>query len=195
MASHRGQFINQFENSERLGAVIARAIANQVNKDIGASDSDQVETWLLVSLVTNMNGFDTTIAVTNPDMTFLGRSSNDGACTFFYFGGYPGGSPPTGLEALESTVPRNTRPKFGDGVSPIAQRSQLLVVGGQLFCTLSSGGNLGMAATPGFQGYLMIRCEFPNARAVVFVSDTGAQKIGSLYHAEVMTSDLVTKTS
>ncbi len=186
VANHTGQFIDDFANAEQLAAAVVKAIANQVHKEIGASDSDQVDTWLLISYVCNQIGFDTGIAVTNPDMTFFGRKSNDGACTFFYFGEYVGGSPPVGLEALESTVPQNTRPKFGDGLSPIAQRSQLLAVGRQLLFTLSSGGNLGMAATPGFQGYLLIRCEFPNARAVAFLSDVGAQKIGSLYHAEVI---------
>ena len=54
------------------------------------------------------------------------------------------------------------------------------------FVTPSIGGNLEMAPTLGFQGYLLIRCEFPNARVVAFLSDVAAQKIGPLYHAEVI---------
>lgn len=127
----------------------------------------------------------------NPDLTFFGNSSKDGACTFFYFGEYEGGSTPVGLKALEANIPPNTKPKFGNGLSPVAQRSQLVAVGKHLVFTLSSGGNLGMADTPGFQGYLLIKCEFPNARGIAFISDVGAQKIGFTCHAEVLTDDLI----
>ena len=190
VAGHTGHFIGEFANADRLESALARAIANQVIKDIDGVTSSKDDTWLLIPHVTNQIGFDTGISVINPDLTFFGHASKDGACTFFYFGGYTGGVTPAGLEALGSNIPTNIKPRFAPGLSPIVQRSQLLAVGGSLIFTLSSGGNLGVTATPGFQGYLLIRCEFPNARGIALISDVGAQKIAVSCNAEVLTDEL-----
>ena len=57
VANHTGHFIEDFANSDRLGTALARAIANQVIKDIDGGGSDQKDTWLMVAFVTNQVGF------------------------------------------------------------------------------------------------------------------------------------------
>ena len=186
IAQHTGHFIAEFDNSDRLGAAVAKAIANQVIKDTRVSASDEEDTWLLVPFVTNQLGMDTGLAVTNPDLTVLGLSSKAGACTIFYFGYFgPSTIPPIPSDVLNSINPPNISPMYSGGLMPVAQRSQPVPVGEQLGFTLSSGGVIGMAATPGFQGYLLIRCEFPNGRAVVSISPFG-EAGGSIYLAEVI---------
>jgi hypothetical protein len=44
--------------------------------------------------------------------------------------------------------------------------------------TLSGGGNFGVAATPGFQGYVIARCAFPFEHG--FVSISGAPVLPSV---------------
>jgi hypothetical protein len=45
--------------------------------------------------------------------------------------------------------------------------------GRQLLAVLSSGGNYGIAATPGFQGYMIAQCAFQYAHGFAFISDVG----------------------
>ncbi len=49
--------------------------------------------------------------------------------------------------------------------------------------TLSSGGDHGIAATPGFQGYIIAQMEFQWCHGFAFLSDVGAQKLAEGYLA------------
>ena len=52
--------------------------------------------------------------------------------------------------------------------------------------TLSSGGNYGVAATPGFQGYVIAQCNFQYGHGFAFISDVGANRVSEAYLALIM---------
>src|SRR5262249_12022516 len=99
-------------------------------------------TPLLFSDVTNWNGNDTNITISNTSQDPFGTSQAAGTCTISYFG----------------TV-------GAAGSSPAQQTSGLIQPGTQLSFTLSQGNpGQGIAATPGFHGYVIAGCGFPLAR-------------------------------
>lgn len=59
------------------------------------------------------------------------------------------------------------------GLKPVVQESAVVPPSYQLTFVLTTDGNYRVTATPGFQGYLLIHCRFPNARAVAFFSKQG----------------------
>lgn len=103
-------------------------------------------------------------------LSLLGFQSRAGKSTLYYVGETSGQYQGSGDGRTES----EGSPSHG-GLTPIVQESAPILPARQLTFTLSTGGNLGIAATPGFQGYLLIRCGFPNARGVAFVSRQGEQ--------------------
>jgi hypothetical protein len=115
---------------------------------------------LLFPFVTNQAGFDTGIAIANTSLDVYGTSTQAGIVTLSYFGNTTGG-----------------------GAAPAAQKSQVVTAGSELVFTLSNGGNLGIAATPGFQGYLIAQANFQWCHAFAFISDLGAQKLAEGYLA------------
>jgi hypothetical protein len=116
---------------------------------------------LLFPFVTNQAGFDTGIAIANTsEDTLNGVIPQQGTVTLTYYGGTTGG-----------------------GAAPATQVSQTVAAGSELVFTLSNGGNLGIAATPGFQGYIIARANFQWCHAFAFISDLGAQKLAEGYLA------------
>jgi hypothetical protein len=136
------------------------------------------QTTLLFPFVTARGGFDTGIAISN---TTLDNSKD-----------LPGGT---------DKWPFETKAQAGfcklmyvgdkeDGTSlakPI-QTSGVLAAGKQLVYTLFGGGS-GIDATPGFQGYIIARCDFDLAHGFAFISDLGAQKLAMGYLALVLTKN------
>jgi hypothetical protein len=106
-------------------------------------------TNLLFPFVTNQGGFDSGIAISNTTRDDKGTVAQAGACTIYYFGSTTGG-----------------------GAAPPQQTSNIVPAGGQLVFTLS-GGNAAqtIAATPGFQGYMMALCQFQYAHGFAFITD------------------------
>ena len=102
--------------------------------------------------MTNQAGFDTGIAISNTSRDPFANQNTRlqaGTCTLNYYGGTTGG-----------------------GAAPAAQTTNAAVeAGAQLLFVLSSGGNLGVAATPGFQGYIIAQCRFQYAHGFAFVTD------------------------
>jgi hypothetical protein len=115
---------------------------------------------LLFPFITNQAGFDTGIAIANTSLDPFGTSTQAGTVTLNYYGNTTGG-----------------------GAAPAAQKSQVVTAGSELVFTLSNGGNLGIAATPGFQGYLIAQANFQYCHAFAFISDLGAQKLAEGYLA------------
>jgi hypothetical protein len=109
-------------------------------------------THLLFPFVTNQQGFDTGIAISNTSRDPFANPNDrlqSGACTINYYGQtVAGGSAP---------APQTT--------------SAPIPAGGTLTFILSSGGNFGIAGTPGFQGYLFARCDFQYAHGFAFITD------------------------
>lgn len=120
-------------------------------------------TNLLFPYVTNQAGFDTGLVIANTSLDPFGTVTQAGACKLNYYG--------------ETT---------GGGAAPAAQTSGTVAAGKLLIFTLSTGGNLGIAATPGFQGYMIAQCAFQYAHGFAFISDVGAQKLAEAYLALVM---------
>ena len=120
-------------------------------------------TNLLFVFVSNQLGFDTGLAISNTSLDPYGTTPQQGACQIYYYG--------------ETT---------GGGAAPATQTSGVVAAGKQLVWTLSSGGNLGIAATPGFQGYIMAKCAFQFAHGFAFISDVGANRVSEAYLALVL---------
>ncbi|HTR35053.1 MAG TPA: hypothetical protein VMH80_04080 [Bryobacteraceae bacterium] len=116
---------------------------------------------LLFPFVTNQAGFDTGVAIANTSLDPFGTTPQQGTVTLYYYGGTTGG-----------------------GAAPPAQTTNdVLPAGQELIFTLSNGGNLGIAATPGFQGYIISIAQFQYCHAFAFISDVGAQKLAEGYLA------------
>jgi len=109
---------------------------------------------LLFPFVTNLLGYDTGVAISNTSLdtgTGFGTTPQTGTVTLNYYCGQEGcTSPPQ--QTTTSAVP----------------------AGKQLTFTLSGGGNYGVQATPGFQGYIIAQAQFQYCHAYAFVTAQGS---------------------
>lgn len=128
-------------------------------------------TNILFPFLSNQLGFDSGIAIANTSTDPFGTSPQTGACKLNYYG--------------ETT---------GGGAAPAAQTSQSIPSGKTLTATLSSGGTYGIAATPGFQGYVIAQCAFQYAHGFAFISDVGANRVSEAYLALILDSALSSRT-
>ena len=124
-------------------------------------------TNLLFPFITNQAGFDSGIVISNTSSDPFGTVPQRGVCKLNYYGGTAGG-----------------------GAAPGVQTSGVVTEGQQLVLTVSNGGNLGIAATPGFQGYIIAQCDFQYAHGFAFISDLGASRVAEGYLAIVLDSDM-----
>jgi hypothetical protein len=123
-------------------------------------------TTLLFPFVTNQAGFDTGIAISNTSLDTVGTPAQSGTCTISYFGTTSGGGPAPPAQTTNAPVPG----------------------GGQLTLVISSGGGFGINGTPGFQGYIMVTCNFQYAHGFAFITDgpIGTAKTASSYLALIV---------
>jgi len=121
------------------------------------------QTNILFPFLTNQAGFDSGVSIANTSADPFGTAAQAGPCTLNYYGGTTGG-----------------------GAAPAAQKSGVVNAGTLLLFTLSGGGNLGIAATPGFQGYMIAQCNFQYAHGFAFISDVGANKVSEAYLGLIM---------
>ena len=109
---------------------------------------------LLFPFVSNQLGYDTGVAISNTSLdsgTGLGAVPQQGVLTLNYYCGQTGcTSPPA--QTTNAPIP----------------------AGQQLTFTLSGGGNYGIAATPGFQGYIIAQSQFQWCHAFAYISAQGA---------------------
>ena len=115
---------------------------------------------LLFPFVTNQAGFDTGVAIANTTTDPFGTSAQAGIVTLYYYGNTTGG-----------------------GAAPASQKSTIVKSGEELVFTLSNGGDHGVVATPGFQGYLIASANFQYCHAFAFISDLGALRLAEGYLA------------
>lgn len=115
---------------------------------------------LLFPFVSNIAGFDTGIAIANTSSDPYGTASQTGAVNLYYYGSTSGG-----------------------GAAPPMATSQPVSGGQELIFTLSNGGNFGVPATPGFEGYIIAQSDFQFCHGFAFISDVGAQKLAEGYLA------------
>ncbi|MDX1980592.1 MAG: hypothetical protein SFV51_10010 [Bryobacteraceae bacterium] len=131
---------------------------------INAFRVDLCRTVLLFPFVSNQAGFDTGVAISNTSSDPFGTAQQSGNCELNYYGGTTGG-----------------------GAAPSKQTTSSPVQSGQVAAfTLSSGGTNGIAATPGFQGYMIATCQFRYAHGFAFISDVGAQRLSHGYLALII---------
>ncbi len=97
---------------------------------------------ILFPYVTNQEGFDTGIAISNTTLDPFGTAAQQGSVSLYYFGSSVGG-----------TVPGK-------------QVSEVIPSGGQLVFTLSGGGNFGIQPVPGFSGYIIAQSSFQYCHGV-----------------------------
>jgi hypothetical protein len=128
-------------------------------------------TNILFVFLTNQAGFDSGIAISNTSVDPFGTAPQSGPCKLNYYG--------------ETT---------GGGAAPAAQTSAVVPAGKQLTAVLSTGGNYGIAATPGFQGYMIAQCQFQYAHGFAFISDVGANRVSEAYLALILDSALESRT-
>jgi hypothetical protein len=128
-------------------------------------------TNLLFVFLTNQAGFDSGIAIANTSVDPFGTAPQSGPCKLNYYG--------------ETT---------GGGAAPAAQTSAVVPAGKTLTAVLSTGGTFGIAATPGFQGYMIAQCQFQYAHGFAFISDVGANRVSEAYLALILDSGLPSRT-
>jgi hypothetical protein len=130
------------------------------------------QTNILYPFVSNQAGFDTGLVVSNTSADPYGTVPQRGPCTIYYYGATAGG-----------------------GAAPATQTSGTVNEGTQLVWTLSAGGNLNVAATPGFQGYIIVRCNFQYGHGFAFVSDLGAQRLAMGYIPLILDQNMFDSSS
>ena len=122
-------------------------ISGQVSGSRAPSNS---RTILLVPFVSDSSGFSTHVAISNTTLDQLGTAPHAGTVQICYFTGrVPPGPPP--CQTTSSAVPAGAVVEF----------------------TLAGGGSFGIGAEPGFEGYLVIKCEFPGAHGFAYLSGKG----------------------
>jgi len=83
----------------------------------------------------------------------------------------------------------------GGGAAPPLATSSAITGGQEVIFTLSNGGNYGIPATPGFEGYIIAQSNFQFCHGFAFISDVGAQKLAEGYLAISLDVPLVSVTS
>lgn len=109
---------------------------------------------LLFPFVTNQIGYDTGVAISNTSLdtgTGFGTTPQSGVIILNYYCGQPGCTSP-----------------------PQATTNAPVVAGQQLLFTLSGGGQYGIPATPGFQGYIIAQSQFQFCHAYAFITAQGS---------------------
>jgi hypothetical protein len=140
-------------------------------------------TLLLFPYVTNRNGYNTGIAISNtsrddspgPFAVNGGAQPQTGPCTLYTYGGNNGDANPIAQEPVESNVD--------------------VPAGGMYLMTLQTGGvvkgpageNEGpIGAAAGFEGYIIASCEFQYAHGYAFISDTQVARVAQGYLALII---------
>jgi len=116
---------------------------------------------LLFPFVTNIAGFDTGIAIANTTQDPYMTAPQSGTIVLNYYGTTTGGGAAPAAQTTTSSVP----------------------AGSELIFTVSNGGNYGVVATPGFEGYVIAQANFQYCHGFAFISDVGAQKLAEGYLA------------
>jgi len=113
---------------------------------------------ILFPFVANTGGFDTGVAIANTSLDPFNTPTQAGTVTVYYYGTTTGG-----------------------GAAPSPQTTQTVPAGSVLTFTLSTGGLYGMAATPGFSGYIIATARFQYCHGFAFISDQNAQRLAEGY--------------
>ena len=123
---------------------------------------------ILFPFVANIAGFDTGVAIANTSVDPFGTTPQTGFLTVNYY---------------------NT------GTPPPRQRTNATVAAGDIVTfTLSGGGNYGIAATPGFAGYIIAQAEFQFCHGFAYLSGLGQPYSGEGYLGIVLDAPGLNRT-
>lgn len=116
-------------------------------------------TNLLFPFISNQTGFDTGISIANTSASPFEAVAprQTGKCTYYYYGAFS-------ADPTRSTFQQTTTSNVEPGTLAVA--------------TLSGGGTHGVGAVAGFQGYLIVRCDFQYAHGFAYLSPQGAPLSG-----------------
>lgn len=145
-------------------AVIAALQATPSAQEPTDRECGSGSTELLFPFVTNQAGYDTGITISNTTARPRETRQKRGVCSLYYFGSTPG------------------------SLTPAKQVSAIVEAGDHLVFLLSTGGSHGLFATPGFQGYIIAECNFPQGRGFAFITDGPGNmaNVGAGYLAEIV---------
>ncbi|MBL8174443.1 MAG: DUF4062 domain-containing protein [Bryobacterales bacterium] len=168
----------RLHSHQEVRARVGEALTNHRGKWVKGGEPGTV---LLFPHVTNQVGFDTGIAVTNASAMPFGGGGQAGRCRIHYYGRTSIGQGSAGEFGPDSY---ETSP-----VTTLSQYSEVLAPGDQLVFVLSGGNSKrNILATPGFQGYIVVTCEFSGGRGFAFLTDgpVGQARLATGYLAEVV---------
>jgi hypothetical protein len=129
------------------------------------------ETVLLFPFVTNIDGFDTGIAISNTTSDPLGTKQQVGVCNLAAYG--QTGQPASQAACTTSSTATGLFCMPGTGATGYD------ILPGTTSTTLAS------TIAPGFQGYIVAICQFQLAHGFAFVTDVGARNLAMGYLALV----------
>jgi hypothetical protein len=139
-------------------AAIPRFVDGAVNRNLLTINSCRSN--LLFPFVSNQNGFDTGLAISNTTKDPFGTALQTGTCTVNFYG------------------------KVGNSNVCLSYPSPSITGGEHFVWSLANGG--AVTATAGFQGYIIAQCNFQYAHGYAFISDLGAQRLAQGYLALVL---------
>jgi len=129
------------------------------------------ETVLLFPFITNIDGFDTGIAISNTTSDPLGTKQQVGVCNLSAYG--QTGQPTSQAACTTSSTATGLFCMPGTGATGYD------ILPGTTSTTLAS------TIAPGFQGYIVAICQFELAHGFAFVTDVGARNLAMGYLALV----------
>jgi hypothetical protein len=144
--------------SASTSAAIPRFVDGAVNRNLLTINSCRSN--LLFPFVSNQNGFDTGLAISNTTKDPFGTPLQTGACTVNFYG------------------------IIGNSKVCLSYPSPSITGGEHFTWSLANGG--AVTATAGFQGYVIAQCNFQYAHGYAFLSDLGAQRLAQGYLALVL---------
>jgi hypothetical protein len=133
-------------------------------------------TNLLWPYVTNQAGFDTGMVISNTTMDPFGTVGQTGACTINYYGNDDGDAPPASQTTSE--------------IGPGGYAIWSLYNGGGVKNYGEAMDGMTIAATQGFEGYVIAECDFQMAHGYAFISDLGASRVAQGYLALILDSSM-----
>lgn len=170
----------RFLKSEQLGTKVLQAIYNEQVRspddreaETLVADENRKHTTLLFPYVTNLHGFDTGLFVVNASATPFGTQPQAGTMLIHHYG-----------------FSRSN----GSAAAPAPIATPVVPPGQHAAWTLSSGGTVytvggAIAAAPGFQGYIVVVCHFPDAHGFAFISDLAAKRVAAGYTSKVLKTE------
>lgn len=132
-------------------------------------------TNLLFPFISNQTGFDTGISIANTSASPFEAVAprQTGKCTYYYYGNFS-------ADPTRATFQQTTTSNVEPGTLAVA--------------TLSGGGTHGVGAVAGFQGYLIVRCDFQYAHGFAYLSPQGAPLSGGATGYVALVMDANTST-